>query len=64
MMKHDFDHGEYSNWKLGLFYFNKKDSRLFVPKRIKILGWTLNFANPLSYLVMGLIFLLAFILSN
>ncbi|MDQ1138673.1 MAG: DUF5808 domain-containing protein [Pedobacter agri] len=64
MMKHDFDYGKYSNWKLGLFYFNKKDSRLFVPKRIKILGWTLNFANPLSYLVMGLIFLLAFILSN
>lgn len=39
------------NYKWGIFYFNPKDYRVFVPKRIKILGWTLNFAKPYSYLV-------------
>ena len=37
-------------WKLGVFYFNRNDSALFVEKRFGI-GWTLNFANPRSWLV-------------
>jgi len=50
--------GETSNfWKWGIFYFNPNDSRMFVPKRIESLGWTLNFARPSSSL-----FLLAFVL--
>jgi uncharacterized membrane protein len=50
--------GETSNyWKGGIFYFNPDDSRMFVPKRIESLGWTLNFARPSSSL-----FLLAFVL--
>ncbi|WP_406826626.1 DUF5808 domain-containing protein [Pedobacter sp. KACC 23697] len=48
------------NWKWGIFYFNKNDRRLIVPKRIKILGWTLNFAHPLSYLIIALIFTFVF----
>lgn len=48
-----------NNWILGIFYFNKKDKRLFLPKRIKFLGWTLNFANPYSYLfLIGIIALI------
>jgi uncharacterized membrane protein len=39
------------NWKLGLFYFNTNDKRVFVSKRISILGMTFNFANPISYLI-------------
>ena len=40
-----------ANWKWGLFYFNKKDTRIFPPKRIKYLGWTVNFANPWSIIL-------------
>jgi uncharacterized membrane protein len=48
------------NYKWGIFYYNPRDSRLFVPKRIPILGFTVNFANPFSYLI--LIILLALVL--
>ena len=36
-----------SNWKLGIFYYNKNDKRIFCPKRFGW-GWTVNFANPRS----------------
>ena len=38
------------NWKFGLFYFNRQDKRILPPKRNKYLGWTINFANPKSYI--------------
>jgi len=43
-------HADDNNWKLGVFYFNKADKRLLVPKKIPVLGWTLNFANPLCFI--------------
>ncbi len=52
-------HNDPSNWKLGIFYFNKQDKRLFPPKRIKQLGSTVNFANPKS--IMALFVLVAVI---
>ncbi|MEI6682669.1 MAG: DUF5808 domain-containing protein [Bacteroidota bacterium] len=53
---YDTWHDDPSNWKLGLFYYNKLDKRIFPPKRIQGLGWTVNFANPRSYLfLLGLI---------
>ena len=45
-----------SNWK-GMFYFNRKDPRLMVPKYNPAMGWTLNFASPYTYL-----FLIALVL--
>lgn len=43
------------NWK-GVFYFNRKDPRIMVPKIFPMLGWTINFSNPYSYLlIMGFI---------
>ncbi|MEH7414948.1 DUF5808 domain-containing protein [Neobacillus drentensis] len=36
-------------------YYNKEDANLFVPKALGF-GWTLNWANPLSWLVILLIF--------
>lgn len=39
-----------SNWKWGIFYYNPADKRIFPPKRFKALGWTVNFANPISIL--------------
>ncbi|KNB41908.1 hypothetical protein JH06_4576 [Blastocystis sp. subtype 4] len=34
-------------WKI--FYYDPNDSRVFVPKRCKWLGWTLNFGNKKSW---------------
>lgn len=45
-------HKDPANWKLGIFYYNKLDPRLFPPKRIKQLGSTVNFANPKSILAL------------
>jgi uncharacterized membrane protein len=45
-------HKDSSNWKWGMFYYNKNDKRIFPPKRIAAFGWTVNFANPYSILVM------------
>ncbi|MDA3930020.1 MAG: DUF5808 domain-containing protein [Prolixibacteraceae bacterium] len=48
---------------LGIFYFDKKDKRIIVPKVNKAFGWTINFARPQAYLVL-LILILAVVLSN
>ena len=45
-------HDDPANWKLGIFYFNRKDKRLFPPKRLQGMGWTVNFANPFSLLAL------------
>ena len=42
------------HWRLGIFYFNRQDRRLFVRKRFGY-GWTLNFANVWAWLLIGLI---------
>jgi uncharacterized membrane protein len=41
-------HADPNNWFLVLFYFNREDKRIFPPKRIAWMGWTINFANPIS----------------
>ncbi len=38
------------NW-WGPFYGCRKDKRLFVPKLVASMGWTLNMSNPFTYLV-------------
>ena len=35
-----------TNWRWGAFYFSRRDSRAFVPKRHPQLGVTINFARP------------------
>lgn len=52
-------HNDPKNWKLGIFYFNMDDPRILPPKRIKQLGWTLNFARWQAWLI--LIFIMIFI---
>lgn len=44
-------------WK-GIFYVNPDDPALFVPKRYGI-GWTLNFGNSWSWVVLALILIAA-----
>jgi uncharacterized membrane protein len=62
-MKNDFNQFENDrmiddpmNYKGGIFYFNRKDGRVLVPKRSRLMGWTLNFANFFTYLlILGII---------
>jgi uncharacterized membrane protein len=51
-------HDDPSNWRGGIFYYNKKDKRLFPPKRLRSFGWTVNFANPYSFLTLLVIIIL------
>ncbi len=44
-------HNNPHNWKLGIFYFNRQDKRILVFKRVPYTGFTINFANPYSVLV-------------
>ncbi len=43
-----------ANWK-GVFYVNRKDPRLIVPKINPQLGWTFNFGSIYSYIAIILI---------
>ncbi len=52
------------NYKWGIFYFNKKDKRTILPKRNKLLGWTVNFASPYSYLILAGILVLAILMDT
>jgi uncharacterized membrane protein len=53
---------EPNNWKWGMFYFNKEDKRVFVPKKVEWMGITLNFANPKSvFFLIGFLSFFAFI---
>lgn len=45
-------------WKAGIFYANPADPALFVEKRLGI-GYTLNFGNPWSWIVLVFIILIA-----
>jgi hypothetical protein len=39
-------------WKGGLIYVNRDDPAIMVGARFGV-GWTLNFANPLAWLIIG-----------
>lgn len=52
------------HYKWGLFYYNPEDKRLIVPKRIKWMGWTFNFAHPLAAILFLLILIGAFIIHR
>jgi uncharacterized membrane protein len=41
-------------WKLGVFYFNRDDAAIFVEKRFG-LGYSLNFARPMAWVIIALI---------
>ena len=57
-------HNDPDNWKLGVFYFNPKDKRVFVPKRLTGLGFTFNFANPLAILAFGALVIFIIFISR
>jgi uncharacterized membrane protein len=51
-------HNDPQNWKWGVFYCNAEDPRIWLPKRVPIMGWTLNFAHKKAYLWMLILLLL------
>ncbi|MFN8165638.1 MAG: DUF5808 domain-containing protein [Bacteroidia bacterium] len=57
-------HAEPKNWKFGILYFNPKDKRVFPPKRMKNLGYTINFANPVSVIVLLAFFLIVYYITK
>jgi uncharacterized membrane protein len=46
----DLDHYQ------GIFYVNRDDPKLFVPKRFGV-GWTLNFGRPAAWVITGILLL-------
>lgn len=48
------------NWK-WIFYVNKKDRRIFVPKLNPMMGWTINFGN--FWAIVGLTLIVAIIVG-
>lgn len=56
-------HNDSNNWKYGMFYVNKLDPRISVPKKNKNMGITLNFAKPISFILLGLLFTFVFLLT-
>ena len=50
------------HWKAGVFYVNRDDAALFVPKRFGI-GYTLNFGHATAWVIMGLVLVLPLILA-
>jgi uncharacterized membrane protein len=50
-------------WRGGLFYINREDPALMVPRRFG-LGWTLNFGNPTTaMLAAGVVALIGLVIT-
>jgi uncharacterized membrane protein len=52
------------NYVWNVFYFNRDDRRIIVPKRARFLGWTINFARPESYLLLFVVLFVCFYLGT
>jgi uncharacterized membrane protein len=51
------------NYRWSVFYFNKDDRRIIVTKRMRLLGWTLNFARWETWLIVVSFIVLAIMAS-
>ena len=58
MLRHRDNRTSDRCWKAGIFYVNPADPELFVKKRLGI-GYTLNFGNPWSWVVLAFVTLIA-----
>ena len=56
-------HSDPANWRWGVFYYNPADKRLLPPKRIPLMGWTVNFANPRSVMLLVVILVVCCLLA-
>ena len=67
-MKTEFNNKDLKNpdhYKWGIFYLNRDDSRLFVPKQQWGLGYTLNLGHRWAYMIIllfiGIIILISYL---
>jgi uncharacterized membrane protein len=51
-------------YKWGFLYFDPKDSRVFVPKSVNWMGYTINFGNPIAYMVLATLITLVIFAST
>jgi uncharacterized membrane protein len=51
------------NYKWGFIYYNPKDKRVIGPKLSSAMGWTLNFASPVTYIIIFALVALVIIVS-
>jgi uncharacterized membrane protein len=51
-------------YKWGFLYFDPKDSRVFVPKSVNWMGYTINFGNPIAYMVLATLIALVIFAST
>ena len=63
-MSKNTDVNDPDNYKWGIFYFNRDDLRAIVPKRNRWMGWTLNFAQPLAWVIILAIVAFAVLMSR
>jgi uncharacterized membrane protein len=63
-MSKNTDVNDPDNYKWGIFYFNPDDMRAVVPKRNQWMGWTLNFGQPLAWIIILGIIAFALIMSR
>lgn len=45
------------NW-FGPFYVNSENPRIHVPKKIRMMGWTLNFGNRYTQIGLSLLIII------
>lgn len=53
------------NWsRKGIFgiYFSKTDTRVWVPKALPVLGWTINFGHPKAVFWLGAVIVMPVLL--
>jgi uncharacterized membrane protein len=62
--QHNLWHQDPTNWKLGIFYYNKADDRMLLPKRTKLMGWTLNFARWQTWIIMAMLIITIVLLNQ
>ena len=61
--QYDAWHNDPANWRMGMFYFNRKDMRIF-PMNKKNYALTINFGNPMALLATMAFIVILFVLMN
>ncbi len=49
------------NYRFAIFYYNPGDQRIIVPKRNRMMGWTLNFGRTNTYLIIAGIIIIVYL---
>jgi uncharacterized membrane protein len=53
-----------THYRWNAFYFNKEDKRILVPKRARWFGYTFNFAQPTTYIIIAFLLFCLCVLAS